>query len=74
MYPLDYARTRLASDVGSGTPQFTGLGDCLAKTMEKGGFWSLYAGFGVSVIGIIAYRGPYFGEAPHAPRSFSDPL
>ena len=42
--------------------------------MEKGGFWSLYAGFGVSVIGIIAYRGPYFGEAPHEPRSFSDPL
>ena len=23
VYPLDYARTRLASDVGSGTPQFS---------------------------------------------------
>ena len=61
VYPLDYARTRLASDVGSGNPQFTGLGDCLVKTMKQGGFFSMYAGFGVSVVGIVAYRGPYFG-------------
>jgi len=51
----------LASDVGSGNPQFSGLGDCLAKTMKQGGFFSMYAGFGVSVVGIVAYRGPYFG-------------
>merc|ERR1711957_269232 len=61
VYPLDYARTRLASDVGSGTPQFSGLFDCLTKTMSQGGFFSMYNGFGVSVVGIIAYRGPYFG-------------
>merc|ERR1711865_390701 len=61
VYPLDYARTRLASDVGSGTPQFSGLGDYLMKTMQSGGFFSMYAGFGVSVVGIVAYRGPYFG-------------
>merc|ERR1740130_1672340 len=46
VYPLDYARTRLASDVGSGTPQFSGLFDCLTKTMSKGGFFSMYNGFG----------------------------
>jgi len=61
VYPLDYARTRLASDVGSGNPQFNGLADCLMKTMQSGGFFSMYAGFGVSVVGIVAYRGPYFG-------------
>jgi len=61
VYPLDYARTRLASDVGSGNPQFEGLADCLMKTMKSGGFFSMYAGFGVSVVGIVAYRGPYFG-------------
>eukprot|EP00321_Phaeocystis_globosa_P018808 CAMPEP_0118829388 /NCGR_PEP_ID=MMETSP1162-20130426/23058_1 /TAXON_ID=33656 /ORGANISM="Phaeocystis Sp, Strain CCMP2710" /LENGTH=331 /DNA_ID=CAMNT_0006760559 /DNA_START=44 /DNA_END=1039 /DNA_ORIENTATION=+ len=61
VYPLDYARTRLASDVGSGNPQFSGLFDCLTKTMAQGGFFSMYNGFGVSVIGIVAYRGPYFG-------------
>ena len=61
VYPLDYARTRLASDVGSGNPQFNGLFDCLTKTMKSGGFFSMYNGFGVSVVGIVAYRGPYFG-------------
>merc|ERR1712193_186644 len=32
VYPLDYARTRLASDVGSGKRAFNGLTDCLVKT------------------------------------------
>merc|ERR1712151_121138 len=61
VYPLDYARTRLASDVGSGNPQFTGLVDCLMKTAAGGGIMSMYNGFGVLVVGIVAYRGPYFG-------------
>jgi len=61
VYPLDYARTRLASDVGSGNPQFSGLVDCLMKTASSGGVLSMYNGFGVSVVGIVAYRGPYFG-------------
>jgi solute carrier family 25 (adenine nucleotide translocator) protein 4/5/6/31 len=62
VYPLDYARTRLASDVGSGKKTFSGLGDCLVKT-AKGpkGFFSLYNGFGISVAGIIPYRGVQFG-------------
>merc|ERR1719460_910189 len=55
VYPLDYARTRLASDVGSGNPQFNGLLDCLMKTAAGGGFFSMYNGFGVSVAGIVAY-------------------
>jgi len=61
VYPLDYARTRLASDVGSGKRDFSGLWDCLNKTARKGGFFGLYNGFGVSVMGIIPYRGVYFG-------------
>ena len=36
--------------------------DCLTKTAKgPGGFMSLYNGFGVSVMGIIPYRGVYFG-------------
>ncbi|KAJ3332630.1 hypothetical protein HDU76_013585 [Blyttiomyces sp. JEL0837] len=62
VYPLDYARTRLASDVGSGKRQFNGLFDCLIKTARgPKGFLSLYQGFGVSVAGIIPYRGVQFG-------------
>jgi solute carrier family 25 (adenine nucleotide translocator) protein 4/5/6/31 len=62
VYPLDYARTRLASDVGSGKKQFEGLLDCLKKTAAgPKGVLSLYNGFGVSVMGIIPFRGTYFG-------------
>jgi len=62
VYPLDYARTRLASDVGSGAKSFNGLADCLIKTAKgPSGFMGLYNGFGVSVAGIIPYRGVYFG-------------
>jgi len=62
VYPLDYARTRLASDVGSGKKTFSGLGDCLKKTAQgPKGILSLYNGFGISVAGIIPYRGVQFG-------------
>ena len=62
VYPLDFARTRLAADVGSGkSREFTGLIDCLSKTVKRGGPMALYQGFGVSVQGIIVYRGAYFG-------------
>ena len=62
VYPLDFARTRLAADVGSGGErEFNGLVDCLKKMVAKGGVSSLYNGFGISVVGIIAYRASYFG-------------
>jgi len=61
VYPLDYARTRLASDVGKGKPQFNGLLDCIRKTVQARGFGSLYNGLGVSIIGIVPYRGVQFG-------------
>jgi len=62
VYPLDYSRTRLASDVGSGKKTFSGLGDCMKKTAAgPGGFMALYTGFGVSVVGIVGYRGLQLG-------------
>lgn len=62
VYPLDFARTRLAADVGSGkSREFSGLLDCLTKVAKRSGPMSLYQGFGVSVQGIIVYRGAYFG-------------
>lgn len=62
VYPLDFARTRLASDLGKGDArEFTGLVDCLTKVSKTTGVGSLYQGFGVSVQGIVVYRGAYFG-------------
>ncbi|KAK7471513.1 hypothetical protein BaRGS_00035852 [Batillaria attramentaria] len=66
VYSLDYARTRLASDVktagkGSSEWQFNGLTDVYVKTVTSAGFVGLYRGFLVSAFGIFVYRGLYFG-------------
>jgi len=62
VYPLDFARTRLAADVGSGKErEFNGLVDCLVKNFKSDGPAGLYRGFGISVIGIVFYRAAYFG-------------
>jgi len=62
VYPLDFARTRLAADVGKdGAREFTGLGNCLTKIFKTDGLKGLYGGFGVSVQGIIIYRAAFFG-------------
>uniref|UniRef100_A0A060TC28 ADP/ATP translocase n=1 Tax=Blastobotrys adeninivorans TaxID=409370 RepID=A0A060TC28_BLAAD len=65
VYSLDYARTRLANDAknakSGGDREFNGLVDVYKKTLKSDGIAGLYRGFGPSVVGIIAYRGLYFG-------------
>ncbi|KAL3509330.1 hypothetical protein ACH5RR_028731 [Cinchona calisaya] len=65
-YSLDYARTRLANDAkaakkGGGERQFNGLVDVYRKTIQSDGIVGLYRGFTISSVGIIIYRGLYFG-------------
>lgn len=74
VYPLDFARTRLAADAprppiavalggSGGTPswQFRGVSDCLTKVAARDGLAGLYRGFGVSLGGVVVYRGLFFG-------------
>ena len=65
VYSLDYARTRLANDAKSGAKggerQFNGLIDVYKKTLKTDGVVGLYRGFVISCVGIIVYRGCYFG-------------
>jgi len=65
VYSLDYARTRLANDSKAakkgGERQFNGLIDVYRKTMAIDGIAGLYRGFVVSCVGIVVYRGLYFG-------------
>ena len=62
VYPLDFARTRLAADIGKkGSREFNGIVDCVTKIFAKDGPIGLYRGFGISVVGIIFYRAAYFG-------------
>jgi solute carrier family 25 (adenine nucleotide translocator) protein 4/5/6/31 len=75
VYPLDFARTRLAADVGKGAAEreFKGLVDCISKTVKSDGVVGLYRGFGVSVQGIIIYRAAYFGFFDTAKGMLPDP-
>lgn len=74
VYPLDFARTRLAADIGkSGSREFNGLADCLAKIFKSDGALGLYRGFVVSVQGIIIYRAAYFGFFDTAKGMLPDP-
>jgi solute carrier family 25 (mitochondrial adenine nucleotide translocator), member 4/5/6/31 len=66
VYSLDYARTRLANDSksakkGGGERQFNGLVDVYKKTIATDGVAGLYRGFVISCVGIVVYRGLYFG-------------
>jgi len=65
VYSLDYARTRLANDAKAakkgGERQFNGLIDVYRKTIKSDGIAGLYRGFNISCVGIIVYRGLYFG-------------
>merc|ERR1712151_1235206 len=60
-YPFDFARTRLASDVGSGKKAFNGITDCIMKTVKQGGITGLYRGSAVTVAGAFVYRGGQLG-------------
>jgi len=46
---------------GSGDRQFNGLLDVYRKTFKTDGIRGLYRGFNISCVGIIVYRGLYFG-------------
>jgi len=65
VYSLDYCRTRLANDAkvgkGGGERQFNGMIDVYRKTLKSDGIVGLYRGFVISCVGIVVYRGFYFG-------------
>lgn len=80
VYSLDYARTRLTNDLKNskkgGEKQFNGLIDVYKKTMASDGIQGLYRGFVISCVGIVIYRGLYFGifdsVKPSLPKELQD--
>jgi len=65
VYSLDFARTKLANDTKSGKKggarEYNGLVDVYKKTLASDGIQGLYRGFVISCVGIVVYRGCYFG-------------
>lgn len=80
VYSLDYARTRLTNDLKAakkgGEKKYNGLIDCYKKTIQSDGVAGLYRGFVISCVGIVVYRGLYFGLydsiKPLLPASMKD--
>jgi len=60
-YPFDFARTRLASDLGKGQGQFKGITHCIVSTVQKQGITGLYTGWTVTMFGAFVYRAGQLG-------------
>jgi solute carrier family 25 (adenine nucleotide translocator) protein 4/5/6/31 len=58
-YPFDFARTRLASDLGKS--KFKGITDCIMTTVRSQGITGLYTGWSVTVAGAFVYRAGQLG-------------
>ena len=67
LYPLDYARTRLANDIIIATAnkgsqrQFNGLVDVYWKTLITDGTVGVYRGFAVCCVRLMVHNGLSFG-------------
>jgi solute carrier family 25 (adenine nucleotide translocator) protein 4/5/6/31 len=63
LYPLDMARTRLATDVGSSLParRYNGTLHCLQSIYRENGIRGLYTGMSVSITGVIIFRALFMG-------------
>lgn len=65
VYFLDYCRIRLVNDVKvgfkGGERQFNGIVDVYRKILKLDGIVGLYRGFVIFCVGIVVYRGFYFG-------------
>ena len=66
VYPLVYARTRMANDVksvknGISERKFDGLIDVYRKTLKSDGVRGVYRGFVINCGGHFVHRGIYFG-------------
>jgi solute carrier family 25 (mitochondrial adenine nucleotide translocator), member 4/5/6/31 len=64
LYPIAFLRTRLAMDVG-GTNETRlyprGMRDAFCSTYKKDGIRGIYQGYGIALVGGIAYRAIHLG-------------
>jgi solute carrier family 25 (mitochondrial adenine nucleotide translocator), member 4/5/6/31 len=74
VHPLDFARTRLAVDLGKSANEreYRGLADCIKKVFRSDGIRGLYSGFVVAFLSIFVYRGLYFGVYDFGKKSLLD--
>lgn len=73
VHPLDFARTRMAADIGKvGQSQYRSLQHCLITIYRSDGLGGIYQGIGMSLFSIFLYRSMYFGFWDSAKRMIDD--
>ena len=62
LYALEYARIRVSADiVTDGHRYFSNTFLCIKKTVLSSGFFSLYTGYGMTLLGLFSYKFVDFG-------------
>ena len=63
IYPFDFIRTRLPTDVGKNKKnrEFNNLSDCIKKIYKKEGIKGYYKGMAIALPSIFVYRSLFFG-------------
>lgn len=57
LYALEYSRIRVSADiVTDGHRYFSNTFLCIKKTVQSSGFFSLYTGYGVTLLGLFGYK------------------
>lgn len=62
-YPLDMARTRLATDVAAKSEKraFTGTVSCLVHVFKNDGVSGIYRGFAIALVGVVVFKALFLG-------------
>ncbi|CAB3410419.1 unnamed protein product [Caenorhabditis bovis] len=74
LYPLDFARTRLAVDTNpDGSKKYNGMVQCLRKISAKEGIGAWYKGLSSALQFVVASRAIFFGIFDSIRTSVNDP-
>ncbi|XP_037923207.1 putative tricarboxylate transport protein, mitochondrial [Hermetia illucens] len=60
-FPTEYVKTQLQLDEKGGAKKYTGIADCVKKTVKSNGFFGLYRGLSVLLYGSIPKSAVRFG-------------
>lgn len=58
VFPLDFVRTKLATDMlsGAGKRKYTGIYDCFKQTIKSDGIAGCYKGISMALTGVFLYK------------------
>lgn len=74
-YPLDFFKTRMATDLGRGAQRdLGGVVQCFNRIRKNEGLLGLYKGISISLFVVFTYRGIYFGGSSYGKVNFKENL